>query len=74
VTASRESLWRAYAIAPAVAPLSFSAIIGLLGAACTEFGWTCNPAWRLVRDRAYRRCAGAELLGGRRHHLPSWQR
>jgi len=48
VTPNRHSLWRAYAIAPVVAPLAFCALLALLAAGCVQFGWDCNGASFIV--------------------------
>jgi hypothetical protein len=45
---SSTSLWRAYAFAPAVAPISFVLILFLIGGIATAFNIEVNPASFLV--------------------------
>jgi hypothetical protein len=44
----RKSLWRAYAFAPAVAPVSFVLLLFLIGAIATAFNIEVNPTSFLV--------------------------
>lgn len=48
VSGSSKPLWIAYTISPIVAPISFIAILFLLGAISTAFGVEVNPASFLV--------------------------
>lgn len=45
---SFRPLWKAYALAPAVAPISFVAILFMIGAICYAFDVKINPASFLV--------------------------